>query len=111
MEAELLENIKTFWKSAELVYQAQDYTSATILYFKCWFVILDYALFKKLRKTPKDHIERFRLLEAHFPQHYRIIDKYFGVYRDTYSLFIEKEKCNEVRKHVDALIKEQSIER
>ena len=61
--------------------------------------------------TPKDHIERFRLLEVHFPQHYRTIDKYFGVYRDTYSLFIEKEKCNEVRKHVDTLIKEQSIER
>ena len=110
MEKELLQNVKTFWKSAELVYGARDYTSATILYFKCLFVLLDYILFRVLKKTPKDHTERFRLLKNYFPDLYTVLDKYFQVYRDTYSLTIEKEKCDEVRNHVSRIIKEQSIQ-
>jgi|SRR3989344_5292828 len=110
MEEELLINVKTFWKSAELVYLTKDYTSAAILYFKCLFVLLDYILFKSIRKTPKDHSERFRLLEINFPELYRTTDKYFQVYRDTYSLKIEKEKCDEVRKNVSRIIKEQNIQ-
>lgn len=109
MEEELLNNIQTFWKSAELVYATKDYTSATILYFKCLFVILDYVLFKSIRKTPKDHTERFRWLELKFPDLYIIIDKYFHIYGDTYSLKIEKVKCDEVRKNVSRIIKEQKI--
>lgn len=109
MEQELLKNIKTFYNSAELVYKTKDYTSATILYFKCLFAVLDYLLLKKIKKTPKDHTERFRLLQDAFPELYVILDKYFWVYRDTYSLSIGKEKCDEVRKNVTTIIAEQKI--
>ena len=109
MEKILLQNIKTFLSSAELVYQSKDYTSATILYFKAFFCLLDYLLYKKLGRTPKDHTERFRLLELHYPSYYVILDKYFRVYRDTYSLTIEKEKCDEVRIHVCDVAKQQGI--
>src|SRR3989344_7618790 len=103
MKEELENHIKSFWKSAELVYSSKEYTSATILYFKCLFALLDYALLNKLKKTPKDHTERFLLLKANFPEMYRVVDKYFQLYRDTYSLTIEKEKCDEVRKNVSIL--------
>lgn len=109
MEQELLKNIKTFFASAELVYKTKDYTSATILYFKCLFVTCDYFLFKKLGKTPKDHTERFRMLQDILPDLYVILDKYFLIYRDTYSLSIEKEKCDEVRRHVTAILAKQKI--
>lgn len=111
MERKLLDNIRIFWKSAELVYSTKDYTSATILYFKCLFVLLDYVLFKNLRKTPKDHTERFRLLESNFPELYKIVDKYFPIYRNTYSLSIEKDDCEEVRKNVTELIEKYKIQR
>lgn len=110
MEKELLKNIKAFWVSAELVYHAGDYTSATILYFKCLFVLLDYVLFEKIRKTPKDHTERFQMLEQHFQEYYKVLDKYFPLYRDTYSLTIEKEKCQEVREHLSDILKKQGIQ-
>ena len=110
MEKELLKNIKTFWSSAELVYKTEDYTSATILYFKCFFVALDYLLLKRTGKTPKDHTERFRMLEKDLPEIYKVLDKYFPLYRDTYSLNIEKYKCDEVKKHVADCIKKQGIE-
>ncbi len=109
MIIELIKNIKMFWGSAELIFNNKDYTSATILYFKCFFVLLDYIIFKKLQITPKDHTERFRILELNFPEYYEILDKYFQIYRDTYSLTIEKEKCEEIRKHVSRIIKEQKI--
>ena len=44
MEEELLKNIKQVFSSAESIYSINNYTSATILYFKTWFVILDLVI-------------------------------------------------------------------
>ncbi len=110
MEQELRNNITTFLRSAELVYTTKDYTSATILYFKCWFAALDLIIFRSKRKTPKDHTERFSILKSEFPTLYLPLDKYFQVYRDTYSLHIQKDKCDEVRDYVFTIIKEQKIQ-
>ncbi len=106
---DLLGNIKRLHKSAELVYNSEDYTSATVLYFKCLFVVLDYVILKKIGKIPKDHGERFRELEQYFPELYEVLDKYFPIYRDTYSLIIEKNKCDEIRENVKRIIKKQKI--
>lgn len=106
----LLDNIKCFWASAEAVYKLKDYTSATILYFKCLFALLDILLLKSLKKTPKDHTERFRMLQEFFPELYLTLDRLFMIYRDTYSLIIEKSKCDEVRKNVIRIAEEQGIE-
>ena len=105
----LVKNIQTLLASANLVYRAKDYTSATILYFKCLFVILDCIILKKDGKTPKDHTERFRILEKDFPALYTVLDKYFPIYRDTYSLAINQDKCDELKENVERIIKEQKI--
>jgi len=105
----LLINVRRFWRSAEMVYKEKDYTSATILYFKCLFVLLDAIIFRNKKKTPKDHTERFQILKESLPKYYTILDKIYPVYRDTYALQIEQEKCDEVRKHVRAIAKEQGI--
>lgn len=104
MESELIENARTFRKSAELVYQAKDYTSATILYFKAFFVALDVVILRKLKKTPKDHSERFRILEKNFPEEYQNLDKYFSIYQSTYSITIDKQICEEIRTYVTSFI-------
>src|SRR3989338_481680 len=106
---ELLDQAKTFWKSAELIYKTKDYTSAAILYFKSLFVLTDWIIFQKKRITPKDHTERFRILQEEFPGIYTILDKIFPIYRSTYSIKIEKEQCDEVRKNATKLAKEQKI--
>lgn len=84
--------------SAETVYALQDYTSATILYFKTWFAIQDHILLQKIGRSPKDHTERFRLLEKEFPTTFRLLDMEFSTYRDTYSKVIDKETCDHVKK-------------
>jgi hypothetical protein len=77
------QQIQQFKKSADALYDLKDYTSATILYFKTWFAIQDYILLDKIGQSPKDHTERFRLLEKNFPDAYRELDKEFSTYRDT----------------------------
>ncbi len=107
---ELQTNIQRFWKSAELVYKEKDYTSATILYFKCLFVLLDKIIFLKQKRTPKDHTERFQILKESMPKYYKILDMTDPIYRDTYSLSINKETCEEVKKYVRQIAQEQKIE-
>jgi uncharacterized protein (UPF0332 family) len=106
---ELLENARKFLNSANLVYRSADYTSATTLYFKALFVILDNIIIVAQGKSPKDHADRFRILEKSFPELYRLLDKYYPIYRDTYSLSIRKEICDEIKQNVERIIKEYGI--
>ena len=101
--------ILQFKRSADLLYLEKDYTSATILYFKTWFAIQDYILLEKIGQSPKDHSERFRLLEKVFPKTYLSIDKEFSTYRDTYSKSIDKMTCERIRGIVENELKNYSI--
>lgn len=107
---ELQDKTRHFLKSAELVYEAKDYTSSTILLFKAFFAVLDLIILQKTGKSPKDHTERFRILEKDFPGLYRILDKYYVIYRDTYTLTINKTTCDEIKENVKRIIEEQKIQ-
>ncbi len=105
MDQELRKNIEQFLASAELVYLHKDYTSAAILYFKTLFVTLDLAILRKRKITPKDHTQRFQILKIDFPEEYNLLDRYFEVYRSTYSTTIDKETCEEIRIYVTKTVK------
>ncbi len=109
MDAEFKAHISQFLSSAELVFSTGDYTSATILYFKTVFVALDLLIFQKLQKTPKDHAERFRILEHSFSQHYALLDSHYSIYRSTYSVSVDKATCEEVRAYVLSVTKEVGL--
>ena len=109
MTDELLANIRLFLKSAELVYKNKDYTSATILYFKSAFCIIDWILLKNSGKAPKDHTERFRMLEKEHTGLYTFLDKEFRIYRDTYTTTIDKETCERIIKDVKRIIEEYKV--
>ena len=110
MKRDLIKNIKDFKNSAEIVYKTGDYTSSTILYFKCLFVVLDLIILQKKGKTPKDHTERFNILKENFSELYLFLDKHYYLYRQTYSLTIDKLTCGEVRKNVERIIEEYKID-
>ena len=99
-----------FLKSANIIYFQKDYTSSAILYFKCLFVLLDYIILKDLGKTPKDHTERFRILQKNYSDLYTVLDKLFSVYRNTYSLTISKIDCDKVKEDVQKIIKKYKIQ-
>jgi len=95
------EQILIFKRSADQIYSLKDYTSATILYFKTLFAIHDCILLEKIGYAPKDHSERFRLLEKNYPEEYKILDKEFNTYRSTYSRIISKETCDRIKKIIE----------
>ena len=103
------ENILIFKRSADMLHSSKDYTSATILYFKTLFAIQDFILLQKVGQSPKDHGERFRLLEKKFPKTYIELDKEFSTYRDTYSKTIDKDTCDRIKETVENEIGTYSI--
>lgn len=106
----LINQIKIFKKSADLVYNAEDYTSATVLYFKTLFAIHDFILFQKIGQTPKDHNERFRLLQKTFNKDYDVLDSEFNTYRSTYFNQTTKETCQRIKNLVEDAITNHKIE-
>lgn len=108
-ESILRDNTKMFLKSAKMVYGAHDFTSATILYFKALFSILDLIILTSTGRTPKDHSERFRILESRFPKLYALLDLLYPTYRDTYTIQISKEICDRVKENVERIAKEKGI--
>ena len=106
----LKEQIFVFKNSADLIYNSKDYTSSTILYFKTLFAIEDFILLEKIGYSPKDHTERFRLLEKEIPDEYNILDSEFNTYRSTYSKIISKETCDRIKKTVENAIRNYKIE-
>ena len=103
----LKDNIAKFINSAKIIYVTGDFTSATIIYFKALFAILDLKILENSGKIPKDHTERFRILEQIFPEFYVILDKHYPLYRGTYTSTVSKEECDEVKKDVERLVEKQ----
>lgn len=102
--------ILQFKKSANSVYISKDYTSATILYFKTWFAVQDFILLQKIGQSPKDHNERFRMLQKYFSETYLEMDKEFSTYRDTYSKIIDKATCDRIKLIVENEIRNNKID-
>jgi len=105
----LLGNAKTFLKSAKIIYDTGDFTSASTLYFKALFSILDLIIFRDKGEIPKDHSERFRTLEKDYTSLYVILDKIYPDYRNAYNSKINKQTCDRVKENVERIIKEQKI--
>src|SRR3989338_6347622 len=109
LELTLIKNIKSFATSSELVYSAKDYTSATVLYFKTLFCIFDLLILKEKGLIPKDHSERFKILEKDFHDFYTFLDRNFPVYQSSYNVNIDKEVCDKIKEYAERLIKGQGI--
>ena len=73
------------YESALLLLEYSKKKSATILLSKALFALIDYILFSKYMKLPKNHAERFRILGQKEPQIYELVDSVWNTYTDTYS--------------------------
>ena len=73
------------------------YKNAAILFSKALFALCDLLIQDKLNKLPKNHSERFRILEEYFKEIYGIVDDVFDKYTDSYSKPILKETCDTIK--------------
>lgn len=71
--------------------------NAAILFSKALFAVCDIIIQTKLNKLPKNHSERFRILEEYFAEIYNIVDVIFDKYTDSYSKPVLKETCESIK--------------
>jgi len=109
VEEDLKTNIKNFQSSADQIFENEDYTSAFILYFKALAAIADYVIITKGKGLPKDHATRFRILETKFPDLYKVLDRFFLFYRQSYTATVRQKVCEEAKLYVKLLIEKYKI--
>ena len=105
----IISNIVNFYKSAEMVYKSNFYTSAYILYFKSLVSLIDLEILQLKKVIPKDHTQRFEILTRVDYDSYKVLSKFFEHYRNAYSSEVEKNVCKEIRNEVKKRIKRQKI--
>ncbi|MBT3408480.1 hypothetical protein HN415_07395 [Candidatus Woesearchaeota archaeon] len=103
---ELEETFIEEYSAAKLLIQNKMTKSATILLSKSLFALADYIIFKKYKKLPKNHSERFRILELKEPKFYIELDKMWSKYTDSYSKPTTKESTIQFLNIITKLINE-----
>jgi len=89
-KADLLNNTKEYLKEAKESKEKGSYNTAITLFFKAIAVLIDLFILEKEGFIPSNHNERFRLLESKHPFLYKILDKDFPVYQNSYRTKLTK---------------------
>ena len=93
------------YASAKLLLNLSKYKSALVLFSKSLFALTDCVIFNKYKKLPKNHSERFRILEEKEYETYKIIDGVWSRYIDSYSKPAVKDSINLLKKAISEVIK------
>ena len=106
----LAKNIREFYREGNNALQRKSYNSAASLFFKTLAVIADWHILQKEGFIPKSHTERFRTLEEKYPEIYKILDKDFPTYQDSYTISLLKETAEVIKDDVQKIAKKVGFE-
>lgn len=84
---QLVELEKSFleeYESATILIKMGKTKAALILLSKSLFALVDYIIFKKYKQLPKNHSDRFRILEKNEIAIYKKVDFVWSKYTDAY---------------------------
>jgi len=104
-ESILLENAKEYYSSATEAKKERKYNTAITLFYKTISAISDLYILKKEGFIPSSHAERFRILKEKYRNIYRILDKNFPFYQESYVAKIDKDTVIAVEEDVKELFK------
>lgn len=89
---EILEdNAREYFRNALQAEKRGEYNSAVTLFFKAISALCDLYILSKEGKIPSSHADRLRILESSHPSVYKVIDKDFPFYQDSYKARLNKE--------------------
>jgi len=109
MVEELIQTFLEEYEGAKDELNKGRYKNSAILFSKALFAVCDLLIQNKLNKLPKNHSERFRILEGYFKEVYYIVDGIFDKYTDSYSKPILKETCNAVKNGIEKINKIEDL--
>ncbi|MFH1511123.1 MAG: hypothetical protein ABIF10_05510 [Candidatus Woesearchaeota archaeon] len=101
----LIENFREYYELGLDAFKKQKYNSATTLFFKAIAALFDLYLLRKEGETPSSHTNRFRILEEKYPELYRIADRDFPYYQESYTKRMDKESATLLKEDAEQLKK------
>ncbi len=100
---ELLTNADEFIESGEEDLAKKRYNVAIANFFRAISNICDYLIYKDTKIIPKNHNERFQLLQKYFLEIYQEVYKLFKIYRESYNLRMKKEDAEKIKAYCNEL--------
>ncbi|HIH31475.1 TPA: hypothetical protein HA235_02100 [Candidatus Woesearchaeota archaeon] len=105
----LRNNFKEYFESAEEALKKSKYNVATTLFFKAIAAGCDLAIFIDEQLIPSSHTDRFRILEQRYPVLYRIANKTFPFYQQSYTAKMDKETAPVLKQYAEQIKKNLKI--
>ncbi len=97
----LLENAKEFMASGNDNLLKKRFNASTSDFFKAIVVFCDY----EIKRLPKNHKDRFIILENYFKDIYLVVSKLFKPYTDSYNLKSTREESLKFRENAEKIEK------
>lgn len=101
----LLENFHEYFNLGTEAFEKGKFNSATTLFFKAIVTLLDIYILRKEGSMPSSHTGRFRTLEEKYPELYKIADRDFPFYQDSYTKKMDKESAQLLKEDAETIKK------
>lgn len=101
----LLENFHEYFDLAIETFKKDKFNSATTLFFKAIVALCDLYILRNEGYTPSSHSNRFRILEEKFLNIYKIADRDFPFYQDSYTKKMDKESATLLKEDAETIKK------
>jgi len=106
----LKQNINEFLEEAERTSKSGSFNTAATIYFKALAVIADLFILRQKGFIPKNHAERFRILEESYMEIYILLNRDFPIYQQSYRIKLTREHSEVLKKDVKQLVKLTNLE-
>jgi len=103
----LLDNFKEYFSFGIEALEKGRFNTATTLFFKAIAALCDIYILKNEGIVPSSHSERFRILEEKHLQIYKIVDRDFPFYQNSYTQKMDRETAillKEDAEHIKKII-------
>ncbi|MBI2452024.1 hypothetical protein HYV50_03015 [Candidatus Pacearchaeota archaeon] len=100
---ELLKNAEEFLLSGEENIKKERFNVAVSDFFKAIVILCDYFIYNEIKIIPKNHSERFSLLQKYFIEIYNKVSGFFQLYTKSYNLRLKKEDAEKLKSYAHEL--------
>ena len=93
----LFNNAIEFLESGEDNLKKERFNVAVSDFFKAIVIFCDHLIYTNMKIIPKNHNERFSLLNLHFKEIYTKVSELFKKYTESYNFKLKKEDALKIR--------------